>query len=98
MRFLVTRKYIIKQLAQQLAGIQKKSDAVYYRDNPPKIGKNDYASWLLDQVRPLKDLSINLGICKQVYEEAYKIYDFRNSGKQGYTLRNGIIVKQDVIK
>jgi hypothetical protein len=37
-----------------------------------------------------------LGIAEQVYEEAYKIYDFRNSGKEGYGLKDGKIVKTAV--
>jgi hypothetical protein len=95
LRFLVTRKRIIKEIAENIAYLQKRADEVYYRDAPPKRNGNDHASWLLDQVEPLKFFSIKLGICEQVYQEAYKIYDFRNSGKEGYTLRDGKIVLQD---
>ena len=94
MKLLVTRKYVIRKVAQQIAFLQKRADEVYYRNNPPKENNDVLASWILDQVQPLKDLSQKLGICKQVYEEAYKIYDFRNSGKKGYTLKDGKIVKQ----
>ena len=40
-----------------------------------------------------QEMAIKLGICEEVYQEAYKIYDFRNSGKTGYTLKDGKIVK-----
>ena len=41
-----------------------------------------------------------LGIVKQSYDEAYKIYDFRNSGKSGYGLVDGKIqvVDESLIK
>lgn len=95
MKFIVTRRRMIKEFAKQIASLQKRADEVYYRDNPPKENENDHASWLLDQVIPLQKMCKGLGIERQVYQEAYKIYDFRNSGKDGYTLVNGKIVKQD---
>ena len=95
MRILVRRKTIIKEFAKRVADLQKRADKAYYRDNPPKRNKNDRASWLLDQVYSLKNMCQELGIAGQVYKEAYKIYDFRNSGKLGYTLVDGKIVKQD---
>lgn len=33
--------------------------------------------------------------CEEVYERAYEIYDFRNSGKSGYTLKGGEIVREN---
>jgi len=32
----------------------------------------------------VKVLSTKLGICEEVYQEAYKIYNFRESGKKEY--------------
>jgi hypothetical protein len=94
MFILTTRKRIIKEFAKQIANLQKRADEVYYKDNPPKENENDHASWLLDQVIPLQKMCRELGISNKVYEEAYKIYDFRNSGKIGYTLMNGKIIKE----
>jgi len=94
MKIIVLRKTMIKLFAREIADLQKRADEIYYRDNPPQAGKNDHASWLLDQVIPLKEMCQGLGIVKQVYKEAYKIYDFRNSGKAGYKLVDGKIVKQ----
>ena len=95
MKILVTRRYLVKEIAGQIAHLQKRADEVYYRDNPPKEHENNHASWLLDQVIPLRDLSKKLGISKQVCEKAYKIYDFRNSGRDGYTLKDERIVKAE---
>jgi hypothetical protein len=95
MKILVRRKTIIKEFAKKIADIQKRADEIYYRDNPPKKNNNELAAWITDKVIPLKEMCQGLGIVKQVYEEAYKIYDFRNSGKTGYTLIDGKIVKQD---
>ena len=86
MKFLVTRKTIIMEFAIELARLQKEADIWYY------IRKNkNHSSWLLDQVEELKYFASKLGICNKVYEEAYKIYDFRNSCKKGYDLIDGKI-------
>lgn len=89
-KFIIIRGRVIEELAQQLARLQKKADYWYYQMND-----RDHSSWLLDQVYPLKEFATKLGICEEVYERAYEIYDFRNSGKDGYTLKNGKIVKCD---
>jgi hypothetical protein len=98
-RFLVTRKRIIREIAESIADAQRRADVEYYKPHlknyKPEGNKNDHAAWILDQVLPLRRLGQKLGISKEVYEEAYKIYDFRNSGKSGYTLKDGKIVKVD---
>lgn len=93
-RFLVTRKRIVKEIAESIANLQKRADEIYYRDKLPKENNNELSSFILEQVQPLKDFAMKLGICEKVYQEAYKIYDFRNSGRTGYTLRDGKIVKE----
>ena len=86
MKFLVTRKSIISEFAKELAKLQQEADRYYY------IRKDkNHSSWLLDQAQEISSFASKLGISKQVYEEAYKIYDFRNSGKKGYDLINGKI-------
>lgn len=88
MNILVTRKTIIKEFAKEIAKLQKEADEWFY------IKKNKmHSSWILDQVLELKEFATRLGIVNQVYTEAYKIYDFRNSGKAGYILKDGKIVK-----
>jgi hypothetical protein len=97
MNILVRRKTIIKEFAKQIADIQKKADMEYYKPHlknyKPTANENDHADWILNQIHPLKKMCQYLGIIKEVYEEAYKIYDFRNSGKRGYTLKDNKIIK-----
>jgi hypothetical protein len=79
MKVIVFRKTIIKAIAKEIAEYQRKADYFYY------IRKDqDMSSFELERVSPLKYLSNRLGIAKEVYEEAYKIYDFRNSGKKDF--------------
>ena len=79
MKIIIFRKTIIKVIAKDIAEYQRKADYFYY------IKKDkDMSNFELDKVTPLKYLSNKLGITKKVYEEAYKIYDFRNSGKKGF--------------
>jgi hypothetical protein len=76
---LIKKKSIIKEFAAKIAELQKKADVYYYIKND-----QESSSRSLEQVTPIKNLAISLGICKEVYDEAYKIYDFKNSGKKGY--------------
>ena len=83
-----TRKQLIKEYALKIANIQMRADREYYKphlkDYKPVEHENDHAAWILDQVTPLKEMCQYLGIANEVYEEAYKIYDFRNSGKKDF--------------
>lgn len=88
MKVLTTRKTIIKEFAEELARIQREADIWYYLKND-----KNHSDWLLVKADEIKNFAIRLNICKEVYNEAYKIYDFRNSGRKGYTLKSGIIVK-----
>lgn len=42
------------------------------------------ADFVLNYAIEIKDFASKLGICDEMYQEAYKIYDFRNSGKKDY--------------
>lgn len=79
MKIIILRKTIIKAIAKDIAEYQRKADYFYYIKKDKEM-----SSFELDKVTPLKYLSNKLGITKEVYEEAYKIYDFRNSGKKGF--------------
>lgn len=85
---LVFRRKVINAIAFKIADLQRKADIEYYNND-----NKDRACYLVDQVNPLKQLTIKLDICKEVYDEAYSIYDFRNSGRDGYILKNGKIIK-----
>lgn len=74
---LIRKKILVKIFAEYLAELQKKADRWFY------ISKNqEMSSFVLNEVAPVKELASRFGICSKVYEEAYKIYDFRNSGKK----------------
>lgn len=76
---LISKKKVINAFAKNLANKQKKADKLYYIDN-----NQESSSWMLDGVYHMQNLMKDLGITKEVYNLAYKIYDFRNSGKKDY--------------
>lgn len=80
----------INTLANKLASLQRKADVWYYERH-----NQDMSSFCLSQVTPIVDVASELGISTEVYQRAYKIYDFFNSGREGYTLKNGKIVKEE---
>lgn len=94
--FIFTKRRIIKEFASKIAELQRRADEWYYKphikDYVPEKGSSDHASWLLDKIDPLDELCKRLGIIDEVYTEAYKIYDFRHSGENGYMLIDGKIV------
>lgn len=83
-----TVKDVIEHFAQEVARIQRMADVAFYINSD-----QDYSSWLCDQAYALKSLAEKMGIWNMVHARAVEIYDFRNSGKQGYTLKDGKIVK-----
>ena len=89
MRLFITKKKLIKKLAEELAYLQIRADWWYYvyseKDNKEMSSKQ------LDAVDELRCICNDLGILKEVYDEAYKIYDFRNSGKKDYVPDVGLI-------
>ena len=87
------KEFLINELAIKIADIQRKVDIWYYEQN-----NYNHAAWLLDQIIPLKEIANKYNICDDVYKIAYTIYDFRNSGRPGYTLQDGKIVKQIIKK
>lgn len=70
---------LIDIFANEMATLQKKADIYYYIDN-----NRDMSDYILIKASYLKDLISKLGICNEVYNKAYDIYDFRNSGKNDY--------------
>ncbi len=85
-----TKEEVIDHLAFELARIQKMADEWFYiRDNV------DHSAWLIDNLGGLLNVARNMGILNEVYERAYEYYDFRNSGRSGYTLKDGVIVKEE---
>ena len=78
---------LVNVLATELAAIQTRADVEFYINHDmEKCGRYIV---LADMA---KTRATDLGICAEVYERAYEIYDFRNSGKEGYSLKDGKIV------
>lgn len=78
---LIEKKELINEFAKEMARLQKKADKYYYIEND--INMSDY---VLIYATELKEFATKLGICEEMYQEAYKIYNFKNSGKTGYKL------------
>ncbi len=77
----VERKELISKFAKEMARLQKKADRYYY------IEKNkEMSDFVLNYATEVKELASKLEICEEMYEEAYRIYDFRKSGQGDYTL------------
>jgi len=76
---LIRKNSVIKLFAEELAQSQKIADYWFYvRDN------QEMSSYLLNQASVIKALTIKFRIANEVYDEAYTIYDFRNSGKKNF--------------
>ena len=90
MRLFITKKRLIKILAEEIAYLQIRADWWYYCfsndmvDKENNITKQDMSSSELDLVTEVRAIAMRFDILPQVYEEAYKIYDFRNSGKKDF--------------
>lgn len=81
-------KDVIEHFAQETARLQRLADVAFYTCND-----REHSSWLCDQAYAIRGLAQKMGIWKMVHDRAVEIYDFRNSGKAGYTLKDGQIVK-----
>lgn len=95
MRLFITKKNLIKKFAEELAYLQIRADWWYYVSNVKEEEKQNMSSRELDAVTELRCICHDLGITKEVYAEAYKIYDFRNSGKKDFVADTELIKKLD---
>lgn len=75
----IEKDALVGEFAEEMARLQKKCDKYYYIDKDMNL-----CDYIQAKIDGLKDLSIKLGICEEMYEKAYQIYDFRNSGKKDY--------------
>lgn len=82
------KKMLVETLANELACYQKQADVAFY-----DCSEQETSTLLLEKAMVIKELTNLMAIGGDVYERAYQIYDFRNSGKEGYTLKDGKIVK-----
>lgn len=99
MKLFITKKKLIKKLAEELVYLQIRADWWYYCfpseivDEKENITRQDMSSLNLEGVTELRYICHDLGIIKEVYDEAYKIYDFRNSGKKDFEPDSELIKK-----
>ena len=75
----IEKKELINKFAKEMARLQKKSDRYYYIEN-----NSEMADYVLIYAAELKEFASKLGICEEMYQEAYKIYDFKHSGEKNY--------------
>ena len=99
MKFFITKKKLIKKLAEELAYLQIRADWWYYCFSGERVDKTttkqDMSSSMLDLVAEVRAIASEFGILAEVYQEAYKIYDFRNSGKKDFVPNIELIKKLD---
>ena len=99
MRFFATKKKLIKTLAEELAYLQIRADWWHYCYSGEKVDeditKQDMSSSVLDLVTEVIAIAMRFDILSKVYEEAYKIYDFRNSGNKDFIPDIELIKKLD---
>lgn len=77
--WFTSRKSIIKKFAYEMAYLQVGADYWHYI-----VENQDIVDNYMERIFEIKDFTHMLGILDEVYEEAYKIYDFRNSGKKDF--------------
>ena len=84
MRLFITKKKLIKKFAEEMAYLQIRADWWFSVANGEKEENRNMSNMELEGVTELRCICNDLGILTEVYDEAYKIYDFRNSGKKNH--------------
>jgi hypothetical protein len=84
---------VFKVFGKVIANVQQRADIVYYADKPPRECENERSGAILNELIPIIRICEKINIKQASYNEAYKIYDFSNSGKKGYALVDGKIIK-----
>lgn len=82
---MLNRQDIIGIFAEEIALKEKDADYHYYIKSDQQK-----SSRILEDVQIIANLAGRLGITQEVYKQAYKIYDFRDSGKKEFTLQKTI--------
>lgn len=87
----IQKDKLIKEMAEELAYLQINADWWHYVSNIKE--KQDMSNKQLEYVYELRCICDKLGILEQVYDAAYEIYDFRNSGKKDFVPNVELIKK-----
>lgn len=83
----INRASLIKKLATDLAYLQINADWWFYCYHSPSNVEDErqrMSSHSLDLVTEIREIANYFKIVDDVYDEAYEIYDFRNSGKKDF--------------
>ncbi len=76
---IIDKEELVEKFAKEMARLQKKADKYCYVDKNREM--TDYVMAKIDE---LKEFSSKLGICEEMYKDAYTIYDFRKAGRKDY--------------
>lgn len=78
----------IFEMAKYVAYLQSRADVHFYERTD-----KDMADYYITKCDAARDICSIFDCIPEVWAEAKKIYDFTNSGREGYTLKDGKIVK-----
>ena len=95
MSLFITKKKLIKELAEEMAYLQIRADYWYYVSKLSKVTRGEMASNKIEEYDEVRRICYKLGILRETYNEALKIYDFRESGSKDYKPNIELIKKLD---
>lgn len=76
---VLNKSKLIDQFAYELAVRQNEADWWYYI-----LHDQEMSSFVLDGLQTFNDIANRFGIYDEMYHQALQIYDFSQSGKDGY--------------
>ena len=85
----------INKMAHFVAFCHSRADSYYYDDD---YKGEDMINLYMTKIDAARDICTMFECISEVWAEAKKIYDFTNSGREGYTLRDGKIVKVEEVE
>ena len=95
MRFIITKKKLIKELAEEMAYLKIRADWWYYVSKLSEVTREEMSSNAIEEYDEVRRICYRLGILRETYNEALKIYDFRESGSKDYKPNIELIKKLD---
>ena len=95
MRLFITKKKLIKKLAEEMAYLQIRADWWYYVSELSAVTRKEMSSNMIKEYNEVRRICYKLGILRKTYNEALKIYDFRESGRKDYKPNIELIKKLD---
>ena len=84
MKLFITKKKLIKELAEEMAYLKIRADYWYYVSELSEVTRRKMSSNEIEEYDEVRRICHKLGILRETYNEALKIYDFRESGSKDY--------------